>query len=305
MATWLAAMGPAGGATGSYRRAVAAVTSQHVVGRPAPPLRPFIDSYVGYREAGSAGGIHRGLPSRHLTFIVSIGRPIDVVAQTDPVQAPARYDFVISGLQASPALIAHDGNQEGVAVELSPLGCRSLLGMPAQALWNLSVEAGEVLGAAAGELRERLHDATAWPSRFAACDAVLGRLLDDERGTAPEIGEAWRLVVGSGGTIPISQLASEVGWSRRQLARRFGGELGLAPKLAARVVRFERARRMLQQPPRSSIARVAAVCGYFDQAHLNRDFVELAGCPPGEWLAAEGVPSVQDGEPGAGAPSAA
>jgi AraC-like DNA-binding protein len=52
---------------------------------------------------------------------------------------------------------------------------------------------------------------------------------------------------------------------------------------------------MLELPSRPSIAEVAAACGYYDQPHLNRDFVELAGCPPGEWLAAE-VPSVQDGE---------
>ncbi len=54
-------------------------------------------------------------PSQHLTFIVSIGRPIHVLAQTDVAQAPARYDFVLGGLQASSALIAYDGDQEGVA----------------------------------------------------------------------------------------------------------------------------------------------------------------------------------------------
>jgi AraC-like DNA-binding protein len=275
-----------------------------VVRRPAPRLQPFVESYVGYREAGLQGGIHRGLPSRHLTFIVSIGPEIQVVAQTDPGQAPDSYEFVLGGLQASAALIAHDGNQEGVAFELTPLGCRALLGLPAGALWNLSIEAGDVLGRAAAELRERLHEAEGWPARFAACDDVLGRLLRPERAVAPELHEAWRLVVASGGCLAVADVATEVGWSRRQLARRFSGELGLSPKLASRVVRFERARRMLQLPARPSLAEVAAACGYYDQPHLNRDFAELAGCPPGEWLSAE-VPSVQDAGPAARSPSAA
>ena len=99
-------------------------TVESITRRPAGPLAPFVDRYHGYRIVGAPPGVHRGLPSRHLTFIVSIGPPIDVVAQTDPGQSPARYACVVGGLQAAPALIAHDGNQEGVSVALTPTGSR-------------------------------------------------------------------------------------------------------------------------------------------------------------------------------------
>ena len=262
--------------------------------RPAPALRPWVDAYVGYRIAGPPG-LHRGLPSRHLTLIVSLGEPIDVLAQTDPHQAPDRYRFVLGGLQAGPAIIATPAVQEGIAIELTPLGSRALLGMPAAELWDISVEAADVVGPAAFELWERLHHAAGWPARFAACDDVLGRLVasTDAPPPAPELSGAWQLLVGSGGTVGVAELAGEVGWSRRHLAARFTSEFGLSPKLAARVMRFERATALLRAPRRPALAEVAAVCGYYDQPHLNRDFVELAGCPPGEWLAAE-LPSVQD-----------
>ncbi len=281
--------------------------SESMARRPVPPLRPFIDGYLGYRQAGWAPAVHRGLPSRYLTFIVSIGDPIRVVAQTDPRQAPATYGFVLGGLQASSALIAHDGRQEGVAIQLTPLGCHSLLGVPAQALWNTSIEAGDLLGPLAPELRERLHAVAGWAGRFEACDEVLGRLVSRAGQIDPAdpvIAAAWRRVVASGGALRVADLAADVGWSRRQLARRFAGELGLSPKVACRVVRFERARRMLQQPQRPSLGSVAATCGYYDQPHLNREFVQMAGCAPGEWLAAE-VPSVQDPVPGEPAASVA
>lgn len=129
-------------------------------------------------------GVHRGLPSRHLTLIVSIGDPIDVLAQTDPRQAPERYRFVVGGLQAGPALIAAAAVQKGVASELTPLGSRALLGLPARALWDTSVEAADVVGPAATELWERLHHTVHWPDRFAACDDVLWRLVSGRR-TAP------------------------------------------------------------------------------------------------------------------------
>lgn len=268
-----------------------------LVRRPAPPLRPYVDAYAGYRSVDLLPGLHRGLPSRHLTCIVSIGEPIDVVAQTDPRQSPGRYRFALSGLQASAALIRRGGTEEGVAVELTPLGARSLFGIPARELWDTTVEAGEVMGPVADELWERLQATDDWEARFTACDEVLVRLLRDD-GVRPELAGAWEMLVASGGTSNVADVASRVGWSRQHLRSRFTGEFGLSPKLAARVIRFERARRMLQSGPDTAVAAVAAACGYYDQAHLDLDFSRLAGCSPTQWRREE-LPSFQDkGPPG-------
>jgi AraC-like DNA-binding protein len=265
-----------------------------VSGTPAPPLRPFVDHYVGYRMSGFPPGLHRGVPSRYMTFIVSVGPGIDVVQQTNPSQDPRSYGCVLSGLQATPALIAHSGRQEGVEIELTPLGCRTLFGMPASELWDASVELEEVIGRAGTELWEQLQTITGWEERFAACDRALLRLAGDDE-VAPELRHCWSTLVGSGGRMSVGVLAGETGYSRQNLTRRFRHEFGLGPKLAARVMRFERARRMLDVlPPGGSIASIAGACGYYDQAHLNRDFTDLAGCTPTELLA-ENVPFVQDG----------
>ncbi|GAA5042511.1 AraC family transcriptional regulator [Nocardia callitridis] len=265
--------------------------------RPAPVLGAFIDRYVGYRMVGFAPGLHRGLPSRHMTFIVGIGHTIDVIAHTDPAQSPGAYRGVLSGLQASNALIAHDGYQEGIGIELTPLGSRALFGMPAAELWDTTVESAHVLGPPGARLWERLQSTTRWSRRFAVCDEVLGDLVRPDRVVGPELTWTWQRIVRSGGTVRIGGLAAGIGWSRQHLTRRFDQEFGLRPKLASKITRFERARRMLGDAPSySTIAQVAAVCGYYDQAHLNRDFAELAGTSPTMWLAEE-IPSVQD-EPG-------
>lgn len=269
-------------------------TGTWVTRPPAPALAALIEGYVGYRMTGFRAGVHRGLPSRHLTLIVSIGSQIDVVSQTDPRQAPRRYGCVVGGLQASPALIAHDGEQEGVAIELTPLGSRALFGMPARALWNTSLELDEIAGPLGRELWERLQETVGWEGRFLVVDDVLCRLLGDDS-LEPALRRSWQLVTASRGTAPVAEIARTIGWTRQHFARRFVDEFGLSPKLAARVVRFDRARSMLQRTPGFvSLGQVAAVCGYYDQAHLTRDFVELAGCPPGRLLAEEDLPSFQD-----------
>ena len=276
-----------------------------VTRRPARPLAALIERYVGYRMTGFPASVHRGLPSRHLTLIVSIGPEIDVVAQTDPRQAPDRYRCVVGGLQASPALIAHPGRQEGVAIELTPPGCRALFGMPARALWDMSLEFDDVAGPAGGELWERVQEADGWDARFAAVDDVLCGLLRDDP-LEPALGRSWQLIASSAGVVPVQELARTIGWTRQHLARRFTDEFGLSPKLAARVVRFDRARRMLQATPSFvSIAQVAAAAGYYDQAHLTHDFIEFAGCPPGRLLVDEDLPSLQDPDPGEASTSAA
>jgi AraC-like DNA-binding protein len=269
--------------------------SEWAVGQPAPRLRHAVARYVGYRLAGFAPGEHWGVPSRHATFIVSIGDPIDVVTQTDPGQSPARYGVVVGGLQNTSARIAHNGFQEGVAIELEPTGFRGLFGMPIGALWSTSIELSDLVGGCGRELWERLQVAPTWDARFAACDAVLGRIVGEAE-LAPELTLAWRSLVASDGAVTVAELADATEWSRQHLARRFRAEFGLSPKVAGRVIRFERAYRMLQRTPSFvTIAQIAAVCGYYDQAHLDREFRALTGASPSQ-LRDDDLPSVQDRE---------
>jgi AraC-like DNA-binding protein len=279
----------------------AGVVHEFVTARPAAGLRHVVRRYIGYRLLGFPPGVHRGLPSPNMAFIVSIDRPVDIVAQTDRAQPPGSYRSVVGGLHSSPALIAHDGNQEGVAIQLTPLGSRTLFGVPAGELCDLSVELADVSGASAGELWERLQYASGWRQRFDVCDDVLTGLAEDNgTAVAPELRRSWDLLVRSGGRITVRELAAQTGYSRQHLVRRFDAEFGLGPKLAARVVRFDRARQMLMAVPSFvSIGQVAAACGYYDQAHLNRDFADLAGCTPTELVREETTFVQDDGEPAA------
>src|SRR2546421_327321 len=102
-----------------------------MAGRPAPVLRPYVERYGGYRQEGFAPGTHQGLPSRYMTLIVSLGPPTDIAVMPDRAQAPGAYHAFVGGLHASAATVRHDGNQAGIQLYLTPLGARTLLGLPA------------------------------------------------------------------------------------------------------------------------------------------------------------------------------
>lgn len=264
-----------------------------LTGIPGPRLRPYVERYFAYRLEGFEPGIHRGLPSRYLTFIISLADPIVVEDMPGASGVAGTYASVLSGLHPGPAMIRHNGTQVGVAVDITPLGARSLFGLPAVELASTIVEPHEVLGRHAATLNDRLWSAASWEERFGILDKVLAKALKEHARPAPEVSAAWRSLVATGGGATVQSIATEVGWSRRHLSERFRTEVGVAPKLAARILRFENARSRLSAYRRVGLAEVAHSAGYFDQAHFTREFTEFAGCSPTRWIAEE-LPSVQD-----------
>ncbi len=271
-----------------------AVVNEQAWRDPAGGLREYVDSYVGFRQAGVEPARHRGLPSPSMTLIFTLDDPLVIAAHPDPAQRPGTFDALVGGLHTAPAIITHDGRQSGVQLGLSPLGARTLLGLPASELASIDVPAQDVLGRFADEVQDRLQCAVSWPQRFAILDKMLlARISNASRkaAAADEVSYAWRRMLRTGGTVAVSELAAEIGWSDRHLRETFRAETGLAPKAAARVIRFDRARRQLQRRAAAGeplrLAELAASCGYFDQAHLDRDFALMAGCAPTSWLAEE------------------
>ena len=295
----------AGGGSAADREASAGAVDEHHRGIPAEPLRPYVAAYTGYRQRGVPPARHRGLPSPYLTLIFTLDEPLTLAAHPDPGQPPGEYGTLLGGLHSVPALITHAGAQSGIQVALRPLGARALLGLPAGELAALDLPAEAVLGGVCAELREKLQSAAGWPERFAVLDEILlrraglssaglssaGLSWAADADVAPEVSWAWHELLREGGATRVSELAAGTGWSERHLTSRFRTEIGLAPKAAARVVRFDRARKLLVRKLTAGgdylLADLAADCGYFDQAHLAREFRALAGCPPSQWLAEE------------------
>jgi len=272
------------------------VIDEYAGRRPRAALLPHVAWCTGYRQAGVGPAVHRGLPSPWLTMIVTLDDPLVIARHPDPRQPASVHDFLLGGLHTAPALVTHDGRQSGIQLALTPLGARVLLGLPAAELASIDVEAADVLGRLAGEVRERVLAAPDWPGRFAVLEEVLaGRLRAAQASGSPvprpEVSYAWDRLQRSRGAVSVADLAAETGWSPRHLGEQFRAETGLSPKAGARVVRFDRARRRLlgrqAEVGRVVLADLAAECGYYDQAHLARDFRDLAGCPPSVLLAEE------------------
>ena len=101
----------------------------------------------------------------------------------------------------------------------------------------------------------------------------------------PRVALCVQRIRSSRGAASMASLASETGLSARSLQRLFARDVGIAPKLLARIVRFQHVFAAVREEP-ASFSRVALECGYYDQPHLIRDFREFAGDAPAQLLAA-------------------
>ncbi|OLB75141.1 MAG: hypothetical protein AUI14_21795 [Actinobacteria bacterium 13_2_20CM_2_71_6] len=236
---------------------------------PHPALAGHFGAYHGYRETTVRPEERREVPHAAITLILNLGEPLVVSGRP--------YASFVAGLHGRPVYTEHPGRQYGIQVDLPPLTAYALLGQPLDELGNAVVGLDDLLGHPATRLVARLAGIPDWAGRFALLDRVLAGRMDRGPRPAPEVGWAWRQLSRTGGRIGVAELTAGTGWSHRHLATRFRQQVGLSPKAYARVLRFQRAVALLPTRP---LAQVADVCGYFDQAHLNRDFRDLAGCTP-------------------------
>jgi AraC-like DNA-binding protein len=279
--------------------------SEYVSGRPHRALTGLVLDYGGYVEVSRVPVRRRQAPTGAVTLILSFGPPLRLHGPAGP-SVPSSF---LAGMHDVAVMTEFVGLQRGVQVNLTPLGGYALLGTPMDELTNCSPSLDELSVPALAALPQQLADATDWPSRFARVDAaLLGLLAAARRLPDPEVSWAWERLRRTAGAAGVAELADNVGWSRRHLLTRFREQVGLTPKTAGRVVRFERAAQMLVPvladggpgaAAERSITTVAASCGYADHAHMVREFRALAGVTPSayvaEWQAALPIRSSQDG----------
>jgi AraC-like DNA-binding protein len=264
--------------TGVVEHASGRGWSAFAVAAPGAAVRGHVRGYTGYEEHSEVPMRRREVPSERASLIVSFGPRIRVHGQGEP------RSFV-AGLDDRPAVTEFRGDQHGVQVDLTPLAARRILGVPMDEVGSPVVELEDVLGRPGRDLVDRLADAPGWAARFALLDDVLARRLAEGPEAPPEVAWAWGRLVASGGRTRVRALAEATGWSERRLLRGFRDHVGLAPTTFARVLRFRRAVERLEREGARALAEVALDCGYYDQAHFNRDFRAFAGGPPTDYVA--------------------
>ena len=245
---------------------------------PDPALDGIVSDICGYRE--TAAGHFRNVEYASLTvpLVFSFAEPFAIGLGKAPDDND-RFASFAAGLFAGPVMIESFGTACCIQVNFTPLGARRFFRLPMSELTDSMVVLDDVLGAEGMALREQLGNAPDWASRFDLAEAFVTARLERAAETPLEIAWAYDRIIASGGRARISAIAEKLGWSRKHLAGSFSNAIGIGPKTLSRIVRFNRALGLSRQQS-ADWAGIAADCGYADQAHLVREFRDLAGETP-------------------------
>jgi AraC-like DNA-binding protein len=250
---------------------------------------------IGFRHSSAAFDSWLESPRPAMTMMINLEGAIS----DDGVPLP---DAWVAGLGDTYSIVGFGGTYGSVDLELNPLGAYTVLGRPLSELAGSVVALDDLFGAAGLELAERIREASCWEERFDLAERfLLGRAADGPA-ASPAVAWAWERLCATHGQVRVETLAAELGCSRRYLHSRFLEQIGIAPKTVSRLLRFQHVCARLERDP-VRWADVALEAGYYDQSHLNREFRDLAGTTPGDFLArripgggfvGDEIPFVQD-----------
>ncbi len=226
-----------------------------------------------------AAEIQRVVPDGYPEMVLHYGDYGHEVDTTGALQRQSR--FVFAGQISQPLLLQPGAHAGMIGIRLQPAGARTFLGMPMGEMTDVRLDLALIWAKEA----ESLVDAVCCAADADKRMRIIERFLHRKLLAAPTQGDASvthgvSLLRSSHGHVSVDSLAMQCGLSSRQLERRFHSEVGIPPRLLASIFRFRRVFDLMEQPESDGWVSAAIGAGYFDQAHMIRDFKRFAGQQP-------------------------
>ncbi|MDM4765726.1 DUF6597 domain-containing transcriptional factor [Pelomonas sp. SE-A7] len=250
---------------------------------PPPRLAAFLHCiWVFEADHGAAAEAQRIVPDGHPELLLHYGDPF--LEYDGSASGAGEQSRLVFAGQITGPLLLQPGRRAGViGVRFRPAGARALLGElpPLHELLDARLDLATPWGQAGESLLDEIHEAAEARARVAIVERFLLRRLDQVRHQPDAaVSAGVRALQASEGELSIDALAASCEMSGRQLERRFRAEVGVPPRLLASILRFRRVFDRLESPQAGRWVEAALAAGYFDQAHMVRDFRRFAGLPP-------------------------
>lgn len=245
---------------------------------PPPRLAPYVRTFWVYEGDASADEpyIYRGFASGCTELVFHYRSPFDLVRPDEAHESSIAAGIHAQSRKFSRWIVTRDWSIFGCY--LYPYAIPRFFGFPANDLSDQLTDFRSILGVEGGLLEEQIMTARDTSKRVSILSAFLESRLDRDRRELPPVFASINRIIETRGLIDVGTLSSDLSLSHRHFERKFKEFSGFAPKLYARITRFQAS--LDAYGSGRSLTDIAYDCGYYDQSHFINDFKEFSGYNP-------------------------
>jgi AraC-like DNA-binding protein len=251
---------------------------------PRAPLNQFVELLWFHEGVSPDHRLERVLPDGSLELIINLRDEDRHVFDRANYRSQRTYrQGWLSGPHSEFIVIDTAPNASMIGAHFRPGGGTAFFPLPLGELQNNVVDLEIFWKSAASSLRDRLLEASSPSEKFRILEDALLARCRGVQSTHRAVSSALDCFMREPGNAAIRAVADRVGFSPRHFIELFNDQVGMTPKVFCRVRRFQRVLSQIQRHD-ARWAELAADCGFYDQAHLIRDFREFCGMTPGDYL---------------------
>jgi len=197
---------------------------------------------------------------------------------------------MVMGQRTKSYYILPVGNVDTFAICFYPIGFANFINKPLDNLVDMETPVAELFGQAeANELEQQINQDIDTKQRIEIIETFLLKKLNEKDTISNIVKSTVDTLLKTNGSTSINMILKDDISKRRQLERHFKKQIGISPKQLSKVIRLQAALHMMLNQKSETLTDIAYENEYFDQNHFIKDFKDLVGLTPKEFLGNESM----------------
>lgn len=253
--------------------------------RPKPELSHFVEMMWFYEDLDPDHTKEKLLPDASMELVIDLSEGPKRLYDNRDLNRFAEFNRCwVSGLQRQYIVLGVVRGASMMGAHFGPGGAAPFFGFPISELSGNVIELDLIWKREILELREQLLEADGPDQKFDLLESYLIAKAKERLEPDPTVAAALHMLR-AWPVLSLRELASKLGLTHKQMLARFDCRVGVTPKVASRILRFQRAlNRMATATTTPDWPDLALSCGYYDQAHMIHEFQGLGGLTPEAYM---------------------
>jgi AraC-like DNA-binding protein len=252
---------------------------------PKPELAGIIGTFFYFRLASKDEAHERrviAMANPCVDLLINVGDPFTLETFGDSQRV--ERGVTLHGPRPATTFLRREGELVLVGARFKHGAAAGLLPYPVKELEQRQVPLEDLLHETAQELFEQVRLGANPAEQLNRLETGLTKTLLRLKKPDPMVRKAVKLIAQHQGDLEVSALAEHLGVSRQTVKHKFDQHLGVSPKLYGKLRRFQAVLRRLANLSKPDWTKLAQESGYYDQAHLIREFNHFTGFSPQKFL---------------------